>query len=70
MTEHKTYVTTEDITIPAGSLVQIAPSTISRYVPYGSVLIGVTKDSTAEWAMPIDEALAAGLIKEQEKTDA
>lgn len=60
----KKYVLTQDITIPAGTEVQIAPNKISRFVPYAGVLLGVTKDTTAEWTMPLDEALETGLVKE------
>lgn len=61
----KTYVTAKEIVIPAGTEVQLAPSKISRFVPYAGVLLGVTKDTTAEWTMPLDEALKTGLIKEK-----
>lgn len=64
MTDKK-YVTAQDIVIPAGTAVQLAPNKISRYVPYAGVLLGVTKDTTAEWTMPLDEALETGLIKEK-----
>lgn len=60
----KKYVTAQEIVIPAGTEVQLAPNKISRYVPYAGVLLGVTKDTTAEWTMPLDEALETGLIKE------
>lgn len=62
----KTYVTAKEIVIPAGTPVQLAPNKISRFVPYAGVLLGVTNDTTAEWTMPLDEALETGLIKETE----
>ena len=60
------FVTAQDITIPAGTAVGRAPIRTERHpaCPFASILIGVTEDSTAEWTMPLDEALAAGLIKE------
>lgn len=61
-----TYVTAKDIVIPAGTEVQMAPYKINRLVPFGMALLGITKDSTAEWSMPLDEAIEAGLIKETE----
>lgn len=60
----KRYVTTKDITIPAGTEIQIAPHTISRAVRFGSILLGVTKDVTSEWTIPLDEGLETGLVKE------
>lgn len=63
----KTYVTAREIVIPAGTPVHLAPNKISRFVPYAGVLLGVTDDSTAEWTMPLDEAVEAGLVKEIEK---
>jgi hypothetical protein len=63
----KTYVTAKEIVIPAGTPVQLAPNKISRFVPYAGVLLGVTNDTTAEWTMPLDEAIETGLVKEIEK---
>lgn len=60
----KKYVTINDIVIPAGTEVQVAPYKVRRFVPFASVLLGVTKDMTAEWTMPVDEAIKTGLIKE------
>ena len=59
------YVTAKDIVIPAGTPVVPAPDVTRRAVPFASVLIGVTDDSTAEWCMPLDEAIEAGLVVER-----
>lgn len=37
---------------------------ISRAVRFGSILLGVTKDVTSEWTIPLDEGLETGLVKE------
>lgn len=58
------YITVKDIVIPSGTEVHEAPSAVRRIVPFGSILIEVTKDSTAEWTMPLDEAVGAGLVVE------
>ena len=57
------YVTTRDILIPAGTEVTEGPVAISRGVAFASALIAVSKDSTAEWTMPLEEAIDAGLVR-------
>lgn len=67
MTKRK-YITTRDIVIPAGTEVGPGPR-MSHYgiphVPHVEILQEITRDSTAHWRMPFDEAVAAGLIAEE-----
>lgn len=68
MTMNKKYVTARDILIPAGTAVHVNPPHRSNWgVPSANVLTAVTKDSTSEWLMPLDEAIAAGLVAEVER---
>jgi hypothetical protein len=62
----KTYRTKKDIIIPAGTEVDVEPAGMRRSigVDFASVVIAVTKDSTAEWTMPLDEAIEEGLVEE------
>lgn len=62
------FVTTRDIIIPAGTdVIQEPANRTSRYVsPHASVLMEITPDITAEWMMDFDEAVEAGLIREEE----
>jgi hypothetical protein len=62
-TDMASYRTTRDIVIPAGTKVGIAPDQARRFTPHASVLVGVTKDTTAEWVMDLDEAIEAGLVE-------
>lgn len=59
-----TYVTAKDIVIPAGTPVGEAPWRTERAVPFASVLIATSKDSTAELVIPLDEAIKLGLVVE------
>jgi hypothetical protein len=61
------YVTAKDIVIPAGTEVCPAPSSLTRFVPYASVIIETSKDTVAEWCMPLEEAFDLGLIVPAEK---
>jgi hypothetical protein len=61
------YITAKDIVIPAGTAVCPAPASITRFVPFASVIVETSKDTMAEWAMPLDEALDLGLIVPTEK---
>jgi len=58
------YVTTRDILIPAGTRVVSAATRVSRVVPFASALVAVGVNSSAEWTMPLDEAIGAGLVTE------
>ena len=63
----KVYRTAKEIVIPAGSEVSVEENRTSSYkTPHASVLIEVDPDSTAEWMMDLDEAIAAGLVEEVE----
>lgn len=60
------YITAVEIVIPAGTEVTIAPDEVKRHPAhsYASALLGMTKDSTSEWTMPLSEALQLGFIKQ------
>jgi hypothetical protein len=63
------YRTTQDIVIPAGTVLQDAPwRTIRggpRPGPSGHVdaIMGHGKDVSSVWTIPIDDALAEGVIE-------
>jgi hypothetical protein len=58
--------TLKDIVIPAGTEVDVDdPGTNIRYpTAHASITIAVTKDTTASWAMDLDEAIETGLVEE------
>lgn len=74
-----TYVTTQDIVIPAGTKLHPAPARVMRSDKDGrpamasgkpahfvEAVIGPTDDTAFSWTMHIDDALEAGLIREAE----
>jgi hypothetical protein len=65
--QSKTYVTTKDIVIPAGTEVSVdGPKTHTYCYEKASILRGETKDVTSEWSMDLREALDIGLVRELE----
>lgn len=73
------YVTTQDIVIPAGTILDYAPAKTERCDKFGQpamasglhphfveAVIGPTDDTVFTWTMHIDDALEAGLIAEAE----
>ncbi len=66
----KTYVIARDIVIKAGTEVFVhGPHSRKVHYDAATVLTAVTKDTTSEWAMPLDEAVAAGLVCEKAPED-
>lgn len=59
----KRYRTTKDIVISAGTEVDQGPTRTLRFVPFVEAILAVTKDSTATWSMPLDEAIKNGLVE-------
>ena len=61
----KIYRLIKDIHIPAGTEVDADPPHKTVHgTTRASVLIAVTNDVTAEWAMDLEEAIDEGLVEE------
>lgn len=58
------YKLTRDVLIPAGTAVTALPSHTVSKAPSASILVGPTKDTTFEWSMHMEDALAIGLVEQ------
>lgn len=60
------YVLARDLIIPAGTEVDFEPAgrRTTFGIPFASIIIGMSRDSTAEFTMPMDEAVALGVVVE------
>ena len=53
-----------DIVLPAGTEVSInPPHRVSYAIPHVTVLIAHGKDSSSEWHMPLEDAVALGIVE-------
>lgn len=57
------YVTTEDITIPAGTVVTAPPVTSSRWGSDHEAVVGHGRDHVSYWTVNLEDALALGLVR-------
>lgn len=64
----KTYKVTSSAPNLEGCAAYVEPAGTKKRlgVPFISVLIEITPDSTAEFLMPLDEAIEHGIVEEQE----
>lgn len=60
----KSYVTTRDIVIPAGTEVGLGPTASTYYTEHGEIIIGFTKDTTGTLRFDLEEGLVNGVIVE------
>jgi hypothetical protein len=51
----KTYITTKDIIIPAGTEMTTGATAIQRHVPYGETWIELSPDTAASFALSEDD---------------
>ena len=61
---NKSYHTTRDITIPAGTKVVFITSMRQHVVDVAMAVVAVGKDMHFDWLMYADDALKEGLIEE------
>jgi hypothetical protein len=64
MTKTKTYRTTREIVIPAGTEVGPAPHRTQYGTPHGSIILGFSKDTIGDLRFDIEDALSTSLIEE------
>lgn len=60
----KTYATTRDVVIPAGTLIQAPPTKSSRWGSDWEGAVGLDKDHTGYFSLNLKDAADIGLIAE------
>lgn len=58
-----TFVTTQDIVIPAGTELAAPPSHSSRWAENHEAVVGHGRDHVSYWTVDIEDALKLGLVK-------